>query len=114
LNKKIDAITQIGNSHQSKQQQVKLSPLNQLCPKLDEIPLIEPLICKRVANERLTGLIFKEDCFLIASQDGIVNTWTRPDKVIGHFEILFERIRLKIVIEFEEQQQNHHRKRCFD
>ena len=25
------------------------------CPKLDEVALIEPLICKRIANERLTS-----------------------------------------------------------
>lgn len=57
------------------------SPFN-LCPKLDEIPLIEPLICKRISNERLTSLAFRKDGFLVASQDGLVNTWSRPGKVI--------------------------------
>jgi WD repeat-containing protein 20 len=52
-----------------------------LCPKLDEIPIIEPLICKRITNERLTSIQFKEDCFLVATQDGFVYTWARPSKV---------------------------------
>lgn len=56
------------------------SPFN-LCPKLDEVPLVEPLICKRISNERLTSIVFRRDCFLVASQDGFVNTWSRPGKV---------------------------------
>jgi WD repeat-containing protein 20 len=51
------------------------------CPKLDEIPMIEPLTCKRVSNERLTSLVFKKDCLLLATQDGYVNLWARPLKV---------------------------------
>lgn len=53
-----------------------------LCPKLDEVPIIEPLICKRISNERLTSLVFRKDCFIVATQDGFVNTWARPTKVI--------------------------------
>ena len=65
--------------------QQKFSNLNLnsvMCPKLDEVPIIEPLICKRISQERLTSLIFKEDCFLVASQNGTVSTWARPGKVI--------------------------------
>lgn len=51
------------------------------CPKLDEVALIEPLICKRIANERLTSLQFRHDCFVVATQDGFVYTWSRPIKV---------------------------------
>lgn len=57
-------------------------PFN-LCPKLDEVPLIEPLICKRISNERLTSIVFKKDCFLVASQDGFVNTWARPRRNVN-------------------------------
>ena len=48
------------------------------CPRLDEAPLLEPLVCKKVAQERLTALIFREDCVLTACQDGVVCTWARP------------------------------------
>lgn len=54
----------------------------QACPRLDEIPMLEPLVCKKVSHERLTALIFREDCLITACQDGIVCTWARP---IGPF-----------------------------
>lgn len=28
------------------------------CPRFDECPLLEPLVCKKIAHERLTALIF--------------------------------------------------------
>jgi hypothetical protein len=57
------------------------NPFN-LCPKLDEVPLIEPLICKRIATERLTSLVFREDCLIVSSLDGVVYTWSRPSQVM--------------------------------
>ncbi|XP_023036597.1 WD repeat-containing protein 20 [Drosophila willistoni] len=48
------------------------------CPRFDECPLLEPLICKKIAHERLSALIFREDCFLTACQDGFIYTWARP------------------------------------
>ncbi|XP_058058418.1 WD repeat-containing protein 20 [Anopheles bellator] len=53
------------------------------CPRYDDCPVLEPLICKKIAHERLTALIFREDCFLTACQDGFVYTWARP----GFFNI---------------------------
>lgn len=49
-----------------------------VCPRFDECPLLEPLVCKKIAHERLTALIFREDCFLTACQDGFIYTWARP------------------------------------
>lgn len=40
------------------------------CPRFDECPLLEPLVCKKIAHERLTALCFREDSFLTACQDG--------------------------------------------
>ncbi|XP_044728481.1 WD repeat-containing protein 20 [Chrysoperla carnea] len=48
------------------------------CPRFDECPVLEPLICKKIAQERLTTLVFREDCFVTACQEGIVYTWARP------------------------------------
>ncbi|XP_026274464.1 WD repeat-containing protein 20 isoform X1 [Frankliniella occidentalis] len=53
------------------------------CPRFDECPLLEPLICKKIAHERLTALVFREDCFVTACQDGYVYTWARPGKLCG-------------------------------
>ncbi|KAF7266729.1 hypothetical protein GWI33_019969 [Rhynchophorus ferrugineus] len=50
------------------------------CPRLDECPILEPLVCKKIAHERLTCLIFRPDCFITACQDGYVYTWARPSR----------------------------------
>lgn len=57
-----------------------------VCPRLDEVPLLEPLICKKIANERLTALVFREDCFVTACQEGYVFTWARPNKWVCKFD----------------------------
>ncbi|XP_061173115.1 WD repeat-containing protein 20-like isoform X1 [Saccostrea echinata] len=51
------------------------------CPRLEEVPLLEPLVCKKISSERLTELAFREECIVTACQEGIVNTWARPGKV---------------------------------
>ena len=60
----------------------RLDPLHLVgtpsCPRLDECPLLEPLVCKKIAHERLTALIFRCDCVITACQDGYVYTWARP------------------------------------
>ena len=52
------------------------------CPCLSDIPLLEPLICKKVATERLTAIMFREDCFVVACQEGVVSTWARPSTLM--------------------------------
>lgn len=53
------------------------------CPRINETPLIEPLVCKKIAHERLTALVFREECLVTACQDGYVCTWARPGKVVN-------------------------------
>ncbi|XP_061251374.1 WD repeat-containing protein 20 isoform X1 [Bos javanicus] len=53
-----------------------------LCPRMEDVPLLEPLICKKIAHERLTVLIFLEDCIVTACQEGFICTWGRPGKVV--------------------------------
>lgn len=50
---------------------------------LAQVPLIEPLVCKRISQERLTSLHFLDDCFVTACQDGIISTWARPGRVVS-------------------------------
>lgn len=50
------------------------------CPRFDECPVLEPLVCKKIAHERLTALQFRSDYFVTACADGCVNTWARPAK----------------------------------
>lgn len=62
------------------------------CPRYDDCPVLEPLICKKIAHERLTALIFREDCFLVACQDGFVYTWARPVSMIIVDDVMCLRI----------------------
>lgn len=52
-----------------------------LCPFLHEIPVIEPLVNKKIAHERLTVLVFREDCVVTACQEGFISTWARPGRL---------------------------------
>uniref|UniRef100_A0A8D2DJU9 DM1 locus, WD repeat containing n=1 Tax=Sciurus vulgaris TaxID=55149 RepID=A0A8D2DJU9_SCIVU len=49
-----------------------------LCPRIHEVPLLEPLVCKKIAQERLTVLLFLEDCIITACQEGLICTWALP------------------------------------
>eukprot|EP00096_Caligus_rogercresseyi_P006975 TRINITY_DN2412_c0_g1_i2.p1 TRINITY_DN2412_c0_g1~~TRINITY_DN2412_c0_g1_i2.p1 ORF type:complete len:305 (-),score=111.92 TRINITY_DN2412_c0_g1_i2:443-1357(-) len=62
------------------EESVKLGSLE--CPRIYEIPLIEPLVVKKVAHERLTALVFREEYLVTACQDGYVRTWARPGKMV--------------------------------
>ena len=53
------------------------------CPRMNEVPLIEPLVVKKIAHERLTALVFREECLVTACQDGYVCTWARPGKMVS-------------------------------
>ncbi|XP_028177063.1 WD repeat-containing protein 20 [Ostrinia furnacalis] len=48
------------------------------CPRFDECPVLEPLVCKKIAHERLTALLFRSEYLVTACADGCVNTWARP------------------------------------
>ncbi|KAI2656536.1 WD repeat-containing protein 20 [Labeo rohita] len=39
-----------------------------LCPRMNEVPLLEPLVCKKIAHERLTVLVFMNDCIITATR----------------------------------------------
>uniref|UniRef100_A0A8R1DMQ1 WD_REPEATS_REGION domain-containing protein n=1 Tax=Caenorhabditis japonica TaxID=281687 RepID=A0A8R1DMQ1_CAEJA len=51
------------------------------CPGIRDVPIIEPLLCKKVSHDRLTVLEFREDCVVTACQEGFICTWGRPGRV---------------------------------
>jgi hypothetical protein len=53
------------------------------CPRLSESPMLVPLVGKRIAHERLTALVFREDCVVTACQEGVIYTWARPGKAVS-------------------------------
>ncbi|XP_017264491.1 WD repeat-containing protein 20 [Kryptolebias marmoratus] len=79
-NKSSDKLNQLSSSRTAKAEAAKTLGTT-LCPRMEEVPLLEPLMCKKIAHERLTVLIFLEDCLVTACQEGFVCTWARPGKV---------------------------------
>lgn len=63
--------------------EVKKSIGTTICPRMEDVHTIEPLVTKKIAHERLTCLIFREDCFVTACQEGFVCTWARPGKAVS-------------------------------
>lgn len=49
-----------------------------IAPKMHEVNLVAPLVAKKISLERLTALVFREDCILVACHEGFINTWARP------------------------------------
>ncbi|KAL8612871.1 hypothetical protein ACOMHN_038126 [Nucella lapillus] len=52
------------------------------CPKLGDVAMLEALVCKKVAHERLTCIVFRQECIVTACQEGLVYTWARPGSVV--------------------------------
>uniref|UniRef100_A0A3Q3JVV9 WD repeat-containing protein 20 n=1 Tax=Monopterus albus TaxID=43700 RepID=A0A3Q3JVV9_MONAL len=77
-----DKVNQLSASRTAKADAAKTLG-TRLCPCMEEVPLLEPLVCKKIAHERLTVLIFLEDCLVTACQEGFICTWARPGKVVS-------------------------------
>lgn len=85
-NKSSDKLNQLSSSRTAKAEAAKTLGTTQ-CPRIEEVPLLEPLVCKKIAHERLTVLIFLEDCLVTACQEGFVCTWARPGKVVSDYPL---------------------------
>jgi len=55
-----------------------------ICPKMNEVPLMEPILNKKIAHERLTVLFFREECIVTGCQEGLICTWARPGRGRKH------------------------------
>ncbi|KAK7907265.1 hypothetical protein WMY93_015877 [Mugilogobius chulae] len=77
-----EKLLQLGSASRTKSENTKTLGTT-LCPRMEEVPLLEPLICKKIAHERLTVLIFLEDCLVTGCQEGFICTWARPGKVVS-------------------------------
>ncbi|XP_030626375.1 WD repeat-containing protein 20 isoform X2 [Chanos chanos] len=81
-NKSGDKLSQMSGTRSAKMDAAKMLGTT-LCPRMDEVPLLEPLVCKKIAHERLTVLTFLEDCLVTACQEGFICTWARPGKLVS-------------------------------
>ncbi|KAI7691618.1 WD repeat-containing protein 20 [Sarcoptes scabiei] len=53
-----------------------------LCPRLKEVPMLEPHACKKISNERLTALVFRKDSIVVANHEGKIMIFSRPSKSV--------------------------------
>lgn len=54
----------------------------QYCPRLHEVPLLEPLTCKKLARSMLTSIQFYKDFIVVACQEGVISCYARPHKQV--------------------------------
>lgn len=54
-----------------------------LCLRMDEIFILEFLVVKKVVNERLLVLFFREDCIVMVCYEGFIRIWARLGKVVS-------------------------------
>ncbi|CAF1015272.1 unnamed protein product [Rotaria sordida] len=79
--------TQINNNNLSSRQTnfdlTKSTFGTNLCPKLDDIQVIEPIITEFISHERLNGIYFGENYLITSSQDGLITIWEKPQKLLN-------------------------------
>ena len=79
--KRVMKFVGIGGQHHNGRREVSAFETcnsDDIAPKMEEVNVIEPLVAEQVDRERLSDLVFRDDCILIASYDGCVSLWARP------------------------------------
>jgi len=56
-----------------------------ICPRMTETTKLEPLIAKKIAYDRISSLVFREDCIVTSTYEGYINVWARPEEGVGRF-----------------------------
>jgi hypothetical protein len=77
--------TVTNNSSSSRRTNIDLTKTSfgtNLCPRLDDIQVIEPILTELISHERLNGIFFGENSFLTSSQDGVISIWEKPQKIL--------------------------------
>lgn len=60
-----------------------------LCPRLDQIQVIEPIITELISHERLNGIHFGENSLITSSQDGVITIWEKPSRILLNHAVRF-------------------------
>ena len=72
----------VGHAYRREVRTFETCNSDDIASKMYEVNLIEPLVAKKISQERLTALVFREDCIVTACQEGFVQTWARPSTVL--------------------------------
>ena len=62
---------------------------SKICPKMTEIHTLEALVAKKISYDRLSDLVFREDCIVTSNYEGYINVWARPDDRVSSLILLF-------------------------
>ena len=56
-----------------------------ICPRMNETENLDPLVAKKISNDRISSLVFREDCIVTATFEGFINVWERPEQTVSEF-----------------------------
>lgn len=61
------------------------------CPRMNEVPIMEPIVLKKISRERLTALQFQHDGIVTACQDAYICTYARPGVCVYIFMVFLKK-----------------------
>ena len=90
----LNRLTSKNNHHQNSVSNYTPSPVvemddlllgSKICPRMVDISKLEPLVAKKIAYDRVSSLVFRQDCIVTSTYEGYINVWARPDEQVSFF-----------------------------
>lgn len=88
---KFHTLNRLTSKHQNSVSSYTPSPVemddlvlgSKICPKMTETQTLEALVAKKISYDRLSALVFREDCIVTSTYEGFINVWARPDEGVS-------------------------------